>query len=1259
MGPSSPSDSSTNAFALSRLLPAGTLTLPLLALDDSGNYCSHTHSEDSWHPFDGSPTLLSSVKDKSVCSSLQYLLQHNFVSASCMLGGLKSRLYIRVYIIPYDLQNLQGKLRVRDESIMKLAKAHLREVLPQIVQSADDWHADDLASSGSSPTHFLPHTPDGRTLAEIYSQLPSPYTSSSSQLKNGSDSISTCLTLSGPSVKGLRSRLYQYQRETVSAMLHKELGLLNMPDPLYLPLRDMDQHVLYLQPNTMDILQQCPTVAEGRGGILCEELGTGKTVMALALILHTLDQLSQPEEALHDPRPILTPLAFRHFTSTPFVDARDRLIHPGSLVFSGQKPTCFPSLVEHLLHYVRVAADKVDLRNQGQWLEERRLWKLQELNVPFYHHYEAAPPPTQRPRRNQRDVGPRIVYLTTATLVVVPPNLLAQWYSEILKHCDSWVRVLLVRPGDELPRARNLASDYDIILMNNDSLAKEESKAKVHSLHTWAVCTCPGYSGTRVPDCTCDHFPNVSPLVQIRWKRLIVDEGHIHGTDRTRISHIAALLSVERRWLMSGTPTTDLLGLNFGSQSEAIDDDALELEYPSDTESSSPTPLADTSQPSNSSENNLVRTATTQVRIWTRSDRENLRRLGTMISNFVQVPQFAAVTQPFNAQVIQPLFNAQGPQPGAIQILTQVMASVMVRHRIEDIERDFVLPPLQQETILLDLDPFALTSYNAIQAAIAANAIDSERKDQDYLFHPSNSARLNELVENMSQMMFWHVDDNFFNVDELVKHIEEMVERAIRRQVPPEDIAMIRQSAKHVKLAVSDMSWRAIQRSPFAEMPYRIVNMPKHIFDAWTRGQREPYESGNTSSGWPSDMMFALHLLTLRELVVARPLTSEDGIVNHGRMLAEENARREALMKEQKVKRRPKSRAKKAGGGDKREADMVTETARKAEAPEKIEEMQKEMLMIQVRVNHQAGFAGDRGGKGRVDDEGEGDARSSVGSPLLSRRALMKKSPLAGVRILNSTSSKLNYILSEVLRYSGEEKFLIFSKSPLTLTHVAEGLALIRVKYLQYTSQVVLRVREQLVTTFETSDTYRVFLMELKHGSRGLNLISATRVIFCEPVWQADVEAQAIKVKGFVSCIKVKRAHRIEQMSSLCHGLSERTVKTLAIKSTAEEIMMDRKAEQKGISQKLPSLTDDFRVRQFIANPKFIDPNNATAVGSTLDFPLLPLLSAPQSSSLGIGGPSSRNVPSAINSQRNAEPGASSEQRSSKKRRIRFADEPW
>lgn len=111
------------------------------------------------------------------------------------------------------------------------------------------------------------------------------------------------------------------------------------------------------------------------------------------------------------------------------------------------------------------------------------------------------------------------------------------------------------------------------------------------------------------------------------------------------------------------------------------------------------------------------------------------------------------------------------------------------------------------------------------------------------------------------------------------------------------------------------------------------------------------------------------------------------------------------------------------------------------------------------------------------------------------------------------------------------------------------------------------------------------------------NLISASRVIFCEPVWHPDVEAQAIKVRKYTRPVnlvlnrtKSERIvlDRLSQLLVICPELwlmaqftSVSLVKTLVIRNTAEEAMVSRRHLLKG-SDKVPRMTAEVGMRHFI-----------------------------------------------------------------------------
>lgn len=121
--------------------------------------------------------------------------------------------------------------------------------------------------------HHLIFVQDNRTLSGIYSDLPSPPLPSLPTDKI----ISRLLDLHDDLVGfGLRTKLYNYQRETVASMIANERTTRPRVDPLYLRLIALDGREFYFQPKTMVALLEQPQVTASSGGILCEELGKSR-----------------------------------------------------------------------------------------------------------------------------------------------------------------------------------------------------------------------------------------------------------------------------------------------------------------------------------------------------------------------------------------------------------------------------------------------------------------------------------------------------------------------------------------------------------------------------------------------------------------------------------------------------------------------------------------------------------------------------------------------------------------------------------------------------------------------------------------------------------------------------------------------------------------------------------------------------------------------------------------------------------------------
>ncbi|KAF9186573.1 hypothetical protein BGZ51_001928 [Haplosporangium sp. Z 767] len=882
-----------------------------------------------------------------------------------------------------------------------------------------------------------------KRLIDIYMEMPSPGAVddpfvATKTLRSPSKTVECILerTIREDSPRGMRTKLYQYQKNSLWKLLRRELCPDFILDPAYIPVQDMNGGTYYIH-MTNEELSIClrPSVVwdDVSGGIICEDMGTGKTCLCIALILQTLHQSSKPPNIGTQLYCDLYP--YTHSSATMdqgdlFMDTSTRTLRPGTEI---------PSLRD-----LAAAALRMNSVNYEQARNFVPSHIMDLLDRTYVYYFDEPSSGYIRPARSKQfrmaDQSPE-VYLTSSTLVIVPSNLMAQWLNEINKHTEgSVLKVYSISSATnkEIPEPMELMR-YNMVLISQRRFAKEYEPGAYSIRHTKGKSPCP--CKAQYVNCRCPIPRSISPLMQIRWKRVIVDEGHSLGVKLSDHALLAEKLHADRRWICTGTPTSNLANLKSSSSSS-------------------------------------VQASLT--------DKGDLERLSTLFGSFLHLYPYAGDKDLFARAIQKPLMdhhnivsgmsNAAWSMESAsiISRLRHLMNRIMIRNKIADVEQDVTLPPLHERIVRLDLEYFQVLALNGQIALLQANAVLTEREDQDYYFHPSNRKHLTRLINNLEDSCFWYPGGNNYTeqLQDALKNVFVAIEKHLGSnglKYSNEDAKLLVEIREHLQRALHDQSWRAIQATQ--EIGYYCRGLPKPV-----------QELHALIPATKLGVAFEAHEVTSEATVDAGEGTSSGSTLQ--RHMVEH-----------------------AGGSD------------------------QTCIMLAKQIN-------------RLREDVLKGRRASEAPITGMQTEEMARDNLSRATILSSTSSKLNYIVSQILRHHNSEKCIVFCQSLAAMYYVYEYLSLAKVRCLLYTTQGLTESeRSDSIMTFNTSENVSAFIMDTKHAAFGIDLSSASRVYFVSPVWQTATMRQA-----------VKRAHRIGQVRPVF-------VETLVIKDSFEEAILNRRRE--------------------------------------------------------------------------------------------------
>ncbi|KAK4903202.1 hypothetical protein LTR27_000130 [Elasticomyces elasticus] len=1106
------------------------LALGCLVFEDLTTLHEGTQPDAGWQDITHLPIIISF--GSTLSAQLHKLLQAGWLRIQSGWSIPDARFHIfRMYILPGD-----AGLHFLDRRDSGLWKA-LQALVSEVDVGPEVWQSQVVEGTGRKFDQWA--TCDEGSLFYMFNKLPSPSPSIDVVKEKYTHEALEDLLDPASVLPGLKTVLYPYQRRSAGLMLQREAVPQLILDPRLEERQAPDGSTYYYNARDLLFLRQPRYQETCRGGILAETMGLGKTVILLSLIL-----------ACKHHQPVM-PSASR----APPIRAKVGKLSDMAISTVNRHSVPWKVEFERIRH---ATGDEMT----------SCIAKL-EQSPPMYEI-------PQEPRRwNRKTIlpAPKSMILAATTLIVVPRNLCKQWQSEIKKHVEEGALKVLVMEDLKcaLPSPDELRT-YDVALFSRNRFEAEirdgSDEQGRRMLATQLTCHCPYIGSTRDRDCRCIRSDSLydSPLKHLHFKRALIDEGHMFGShNSTAVTVANKLVKADHRWVVSGTPAKDLLGVEM--------DMSL-------TDSMWQTP-----QKKDSREAILD-----QRRAF--SAKEDVagaaKSLGVLATSFLKIRPWCAEGDherkeaDWDDYIYRHEDLRRRTYSGFSTCLRRTLEAMVVKTRPEDVERDIELPPLSHEVVRLEPSFYDKLSANLFTLVLTANAVTSERTDADYLFHKNSAKARYQLVSNLRQSAFFWTG---FSEDDVHASVENSRRYLAKEDTSctPEDRQLLGDMLAQADIILTSDGWKAMSRSH--ELGLFVDAWPEESAQHWTfDGTTAPLLTGvsqlldaqkhvNERVG-SDDLGEGLSGAGIRALTPARHAAiKEEPEEKVGKRKVEKSPLTKSglptssLEGEPVLKRRSSIGSKGTRSSPKKishafkvtKPQKRTPVRRTASLPAKLEAVALDDLPSYATTQASSSAAQPE----KISKKRRRSEFESLEYPF--------DSPYLQSRIVGTTSAKLSYLVTQILKYHKDEKILVFYDGDNIAYYLAQTLELLHIKHEIYAKSLSAALKAEYVVRFDQEPQTRVLCMDVKHAAFGLNLSSASRIFFVNPVCRPNIEAQAIK-----------RAHRIGQTRKVY-------VETLVLKGTIEEKMLERaKRMTRSEHADAKALEDDGGVRDIIQSARML-----------------------------------------------------------------------